>query len=118
MVGGFPCQDYSVASTLRNSKGIIGSKGILWWQIEGLLKKLGERSPKYLIFENVDRLLKSPAKQRGRDFAVMLSCLNELGYMVEWRVINAAEYGMPQRRRRVFFIGYHKSTNIYKRLQN
>ena len=63
------------------------------------------------------RLLKSPAKQRGRDFAVMLQSLNDLGYAVEWRVINAAEYGMPQRRRRVFFIGYHKSTEVYKRLQ-
>ena len=70
-----------------------------------------------MFLENVDRLLKSPAKQRGRDFAVMLQSLNDLGYAVEWRVINAAEYGMPQRRRRVFFIGYHKSTEIYKRLQ-
>jgi len=67
--------------------------------------------------ENVDRLIKSPAKQRGRDFAVMLQSLNDLDYAVEWRVINAAEYGMPQRRRRVFFLGYHKSTEIYKRLK-
>ncbi len=76
-----------------------------------------KNKPKYLFLENVDRLLKSPAKQRGRDFAVMLQSLNDLGYAVEWRVINAAEYGMPQRRRRVFFIGYHKSTEVYKRLQ-
>ena len=117
MVGGFPCQDYSVASTLRNSKGIIGSKGILWWQIEGLLKKLGERSPKYLIFENVDRLLKSPAKQRGRDFAVMLRSLGELGYNVEWRVINAGEYGFPQRRRRIFIFGFKKLSPLSKYLR-
>ena len=47
----------------------------------------------------------------------MLQSLNALGYAVEWRVINAAEYGMPQRRRRVFFLGYHKSTEIYKKIQ-
>ncbi|QTD37686.1 DNA (cytosine-5-)-methyltransferase [Polaribacter batillariae] len=116
LVGGFPCQDYSVATTLQNSKGLKGKKGVLWWSIHQILEKK-KNKPKYLFLENVDRLLKSPAKQRGRDFAVMLQSLNDLGYAVEWRVINAAEYGMPQRRRRVFFIGYHKSTEIYKRLQ-
>ena len=103
LVGGFPCQDYSVATTLKNSKGLIGKKGVLWWQIHPILSTK-KRPPKYLFLENVDRLLKSPSKQRGRDFAIMLSSLNELGYAVEWRVINAAEYGMPQRRRRVFFL--------------
>ena len=116
LVGGFPCQDYSVATTLHNSKGLKGKKGVLWWSIHRILENK-KNKPKYLFLENVDRLLKSPAKQRGRDFAVMLQSLNDLGYAVEWRVINAAEYGMPQRRRRVFFIGYHKSTEIYKRLQ-
>lgn len=115
LVGGFPCQDYSVATTLHNSKGLKGKKGVLWWSIQSILENK-KNKPKYLFLENVDRLLKSPAKQRGRDFAVMLQSLNDLGYAVEWRVINAAEYGMPQRRRRVFFIGYHKSTEIYKRL--
>lgn len=117
LCGGFPCQDYSVATTLHNSKGLKGKKGVLWWSIHRILEEKTNK-PKYLFLENVDRLLKSPAKQRGRDFAVMLQSLNELGYAVEWRVINAAEYGMPQRRRRVFFIGYHKSTEIYKRLLN
>ena len=117
LVGGFPCQDYSVATTLHNSKGLKGKKGVLWWSIHQILENK-KNKPKYLFLENVDRLLKSPAKQRGRDFAVMLQSLNDLGYAVEWRVINAAEYGMPQRRRRVFFIGYHKSTEVYKRLQN
>ena len=116
LVGGFPCQDYSVATTLHNSKGLKGKKGVLWWAIHKILEKK-KNPPKYLFLENVDRLLKSPAKQRGRDFAVMLQSLNDLGYAVEWRVINAAEYGMPQRRRRIFFIGYHKSTAIYKRIQ-
>lgn len=117
LVGGFPCQDYSVATTLKNSKGLKGKKGVLWWAIHKILEAK-ENPPKYLFLENVDRLLKSPSTQRGRDFAVMLQSLNDLGYAVEWRVINAAEYGMPQRRRRVFFIGFHKSTALYKQLQN
>ena len=116
LVGGFPCQDYSVATTLVNSKGLIGKKGVLWWSIQRILKEK-KRKPHYLMLENVDRLLKSPSQQRGRDFAVMLKSLEELGYAVEWRVINAAEYGMPQRRRRVFFLGYHKSSPLYKRLK-
>jgi len=116
LVGGFPCQDYSVATTLHNSKGLIGKKGILWWSIHRILNEK-KNKPKYLFLENVDRLLKSPASQRGRDFAIMLKSLNELGYAIEWRVINAAEYGMPQRRRRVFIVGYHKSTAMFKQLQ-
>lgn len=115
MVGGFPCQDYSVATTLKNSGGLIGRKGVLWWQIQRILEQK-ENKPKYLMLENVDRLLKSPASQRGRDFAVMLSSMNKLGYAIEWRVVNAADYGMPQRRRRIFIMGYHKSTAIYKKI--
>jgi len=116
LVGGFPCQDYSVATTLKRSDGLIGKKGVLWWQIQRILEGKKSKKPKYLILENVDRLLKSPANQRGRDFAMMLSSLNQIGYAVEWKVINAAEYGFPQRRRRIFIIGYHKSTNAYKKL--
>lgn len=116
LVGGFPCQDYSVATTLQNSKGLIGKKGVLWWTIHRILSEK-KNPPKYLFLENVDRLLKSPSTQRGRDFAIMLKSLDNLGYAVEWRVINAAEYGMPQRRRRIFFIGYHKSTQAYKEIQ-
>lgn len=99
LVGGFPCQDYSVASTLAASKGIQGKKGVLWWEIRRIVKG---KNPRYILLENVDRILKSPAKQRGRDFGIILSCLNDLGYSVEWRVINAAEYGEVQRRRRTF----------------
>mgnify|MGYP003280953169 CR=1 FL=1 len=97
VVGGFPCQDYSVARPLNQAGGIEGKKGVLWWQIYRFLFLC---SPKYVLLENVDRLLKSPASQRGRDFAIMLACLNERGYSVEWRVVNAADYGAPQRRRR------------------
>lgn len=109
LVGGFPCQDYSVARTLNQASGLTGKKGVLWWQIHRILSEKGARRPAFLFLENVDRLLKSPASQRGRDFAVMLASLADLGYSVEWRVINAAEYGFPQRRRRVFLVGYHSS---------
>ena len=112
LVGGFPCQDYSVATTLSNSKGIEGKKGVLWWSIYRILKEKGSKRPEVVFLENVDRLLLSPASQRGRDFAIILECLNELGYIVEWRVINAAEYAMPQKRRRTYIVGYKKDGDI------
>ena len=118
LVGGFPCQDYSVASTLKNSHGIIGKKGVLWWEIYRILEQKKDKAPKYLILENVDRLLKSPASQRGRDFAIILSSLNSLDYGVEWRVINASDYGMPQRRRRIFIMAYKKGTSQHNLLKN
>lgn len=116
LVGGFPCQDYSVARTLSQAKGLIGEKGVLWWSIYTILKRKGNKRPDYIFLENVDRLLKSPAKQRGRDFAIMLASLSDLGYAVEWRVINAADYGFPQRRRRVFIMGYKKGTALYEKV--
>lgn len=99
VVGGFPCQDYSVAKPLSQAGGIEGKKGVLWWDIYRFLEI---KKPRFVLLENVDRLLKSPAVQRGRDFAIMLSCFSVLGYAVEWRVINSAEYGFPQRRKRVY----------------
>ena len=113
LVGGFPCQDYSVATTLKNSKGLIGKKGVLWWSIHKILNEK-KQPPPYIFLENVDRLLISPSKQRGRDFAIILKSLHDLGYAVEWRVINAAEFGFPQRRKRVFILAFKKSTPIYK----
>lgn len=114
LVGGFPCQDYSVAQTLSNSKGIEGKKGVLWWAIE---QTLAIKQPPFVLLENVDRLLLSPAKQRGRDFGIMLRSFYENGYDVQWRVINAGEYGLPQKRRRTYIFAYHKSTNYYKSMQ-
>jgi len=112
LCGGFPCQDYSVARSLSQEQGIEGKKGVLWWQINDILKT--KKTP-FVLLENVDRLIKSPSKQRGRDFGIMLRCLNDLGYAVEWRVINAAEYGHSQRRRRIYIFAYRKSTEYYKR---
>jgi DNA (cytosine-5)-methyltransferase 1 len=115
LVGGFPCQDYSVATTLRNSKGLIGKKGVLWWSIHKILSEK-RKKPHYLFLENVDRLLISPSGQRGRDFAIILKSLAELGYVVEWRVVNAADYGMPQRRRRVFILAYLEGSAVHEEL--
>lgn len=114
LVGGFPCQDYSVARPLTGSAGLEGKKGVLWWQIRDTLET--KKTP-FGLFENVDRLLKSPATQRGRDFGVMLACLADLGYSAEWRVINAAEYGAAQRRRRVFIFVYKNDTKYGQKMR-
>lgn len=111
LVGGFPCQDYSVAKTLNSSKGLKGKKGVLWWEI---LRLVHQQKPKFIFLENVDRLLKSPSNQRGRDFAVMLKTLGDEGYTIEWRVVNAAEYGFPQRRIRVFIVATKKKSGVKK----
>lgn len=113
LVGGFPCQDYSVAST--GAKGIQGKKGVLWWEIQRIIE---EKKPPFVLLENVDRLLKSPTSQRGRDFGVILACFNKLGYSVEWRVINAADYGFQQRRRRIFIFASKNDTNYFNSLDN
>lgn len=117
LVGGFPCQDYSVAATLSRSGGINGKKGVLWWQIYRILNEKGDKRPQYIFFENVDRLLNSPATQRGRDFAIILASLADLGYVVEWRIINAADYGMPQRRRRTYIVGYQTDSVVGKKVE-
>lgn len=118
LVGGFPCQDYSVAASLSRSGGIEGKKGVLWWQIYRILKEKAEKRPPYIFFENVDRLLNSPATQRGRDFAIILASLSDLGYVVEWRIINAADYGMPQRRRRTYIVGYLKDSIVANQVED
>lgn len=113
LVGGFPCQDYSVARGLSGEKGIEGKKGVLWWSIRDVIQA---KKPAFVLLENVDRLLKSPSKQRGRDFGIILACLQEEGYSVEWRVINAAEYGAVQRRRRTFIFAYKNETKYAKNI--
>jgi len=115
IVGGFPCQDYSVARSLSGEKGIQGKKGVLFWEIR---RAIETTHPKYVLLENVDRLLKSPSSQRGRDFAVMLATFRDLNYTVEWRVINAAEYGFAQRRRRVFIFAYKNDLSFYSNQQS
>lgn len=114
LVGGFPCQDYSVAHTLSSSKGIEGKKGVMWWQIRDTIIA---KNPPFCLFENVDRLLKSPSKQRGRDLGIILACLNELNYSAEWCVVNAATYGAAQRRRRVFIFAYRNDLKYAKKMK-
>ncbi len=113
LTGGFPCQDYSVAATLDKSMGLRGEKGVLWWHIDRILRA---KRPPFVLLENVNRLLRSPADQRGRDFGVLLKCMQEMGYRVEWRVLNAAHYGYPTKRRRVFIFGAHESTEWGQRM--
>lgn len=113
LVGGFPCQDYSVAHT--GATGIEGKKGVLWWDIRDVLIA---KKPKFVLLENVDRLLKSPAKQRGRDFGVILACFNDLGYSVEWRVITASDYGFPQKRKRTFIFAYRNDTTYHSMIKH
>jgi DNA (cytosine-5)-methyltransferase 1 len=119
LVAGFPCQDYSVAKPSNLSQGLEGGKGVLWWSIHKMLHaSVVEGQPiKYALFENVDRLINSPSASRGKDFAIILSSLQSLGYFVEWRVVNSAEYGFAQRRKRIFILAYHSSTAIAKRLK-
>jgi len=114
LVGGFPCQDYSVATT--KAHGIEGKKGVLWWHIESILKGNIDRGTPipYVLLENVDRLVRSPTKQRGRDFGIILSCLNNMGYVAEWRVINASDYGYPQKRRRTFIFATLVESTVKK----
>lgn len=113
LVAGFPCQDYSIANSSNSIKGIEGKKGVLWWQVRDVIVA---KNPPFCLLENVDRLLKSPSKQKGRDFGIILNCLNDLGYAVEWRVINAAQYGCSQRRRRTFIFAFRKDTKYAEKM--
>ena len=111
LVAGFPCQDYSVATS--GAKGIEGEKGALWWEVHEVLSI---KKPSYILLENVDRLLASPgvrSNQPGRDFGIILRTLSDLGYGVSWKMINAADYGYPQRRRRTFIFAFRKETKFF-----
>lgn len=109
LTAGFPCQDYSVAKSLKYSGGIEGKKGVLWWDIDRVIKA---KKPRFVLLENVDRLLSSPSQQKGRDFAIVLNCLMNNGYDVEWRVVNAAAFGMPQKRKRIFIWASKKENSF------
>lgn len=109
------CQNYSVASTANKATGIEGEKGILWWAINEILNV---NKPPFVFLENVDRLLISPSKQRGRDFGIILRCFYEAGYDVQWRVINAGEYGYQQKRRRTYIVAYRNDTRYAASLES
>ena len=95
--GGFPCQAFSIAG---NRRGFEDTRGILFFEIARFASIL---RPKYLFLENVKGLLNH---QKGDTFETMLRVLDELGYNVEWQVLNSKNFGVPQNRERVFIIGH------------
>ncbi|MBM3216251.1 DNA cytosine methyltransferase [Candidatus Poribacteria bacterium] len=95
--GGFPCQDLSVAG---RRKGLAGAASGLWFEFQ---RVLAAHRPEWVLIENVPGLLSSNG---GRDFAEVLSGLEELRYGVAWRVLDSQHFGVPQRRRRVYIVGH------------
>lgn len=96
VTAGFPCQDLSVAG---KRAGLEGARSGLFWEV---VRILGELRPAWFVLENVPGLFSSG---EGRDFAIVLNALDELGYGVAWRVLNSQFFGVAQRRRRVFIVG-------------
>ena len=97
LCGGFPCQAFSLAG---NRRGFGDPRGTLFFELARLAEA---RKPRYLLFENVPGLL---SHDGGRTFATILHTLDRLGYGVEWQVLNSKDFGVPQSRRRVYFVGY------------
>ena len=97
LVGGTPCQDYSVAG-LR--KGLDGERGQLTLEFVRLLE---DKQPRWFVWENVPGVLTS---NKGHDFATFINDIKEVGYSICWRIIDAQYCGVPQRRRRIFVVGY------------
>ena len=95
--GGFPCQSFSIAG---KRGGFEDARGTLFFEIARIARV---KRPKYLLLENVPGLL---SHDSGRTFATILTTLSELGYNVAWQVLNSANFGVPQSRKRVFIIGY------------
>ena len=97
LCAGFPCQSFSIAG---KRKGFSDSRGTMFFEIARVARA---RKPSYLLLENVPGLL---SHDKGRTFAAILSTLCNLGYSVEWQVLNSKDFGVPQSRRRVYIIGY------------
>ena len=98
ITGGFPCQDLSIAGKQAGLEG--GERSSLFFEIVRILR---EFNPQWFILENVPGLLSS---KRGRDMGVVVGELAELGYSFSWRILDAQNFGVPQRRRRVFIVGH------------
>ncbi|CAH9059599.1 Modification methylase BanI [Pseudoalteromonas holothuriae] len=97
LTGGFPCQPFSSAG---KKLGIEDARGTLF---EKIVEIINLKKPKYFVLENVKRLL---SMDKGAHFATILNSLSDLGYLVEWRVLNAINFGLPQSRERVIIIGH------------
>lgn len=100
--GGFPCQAFSIAGRRR---GFEDTRGTLFFEIARFASIL---KPKYLLLENVKGLLNH---DKGNTFEVILSALDELGYDVEWQVLNSKDFGVPQNRERVYIVGHLRGTS-------
>lgn len=94
---GFPCQDFSKAGT---RKGLEGNRSGLFWEVVRVAKVA---RPKWLLLENVPGIL---SQNGGRDFATVIESVGQLGYGLAWRVLDSQYFGLAQRRKRVFIIGY------------
>ena len=101
LVGGFPCQAFSIAGKRR---GFNDTRGTLFFDIARILK---EKRPRLLVLENVKGLL---SHDNGRTFKVIISTLIELGYDIQWQVLNSKNHGVPQNRERVFIVGHLRGT--------
>jgi len=101
LVGGFPCQAFSIAG---KRAGFADTRGTLFFEIARILK---EKRPRLLLLENVKGLL---SHDSGRTFKVILSTLTELGYDIQWQVLNSKNHGVPQNRERVFIVGHLRGT--------
>lgn len=97
LCAGFPCQAFSVAG---KRQGFEDARGTLIFEI---VRVLGEKRPKYFLLENVPGLLNH---DKGRTFTQILIALSDLGYGIEWQVLNSADFNVPQTRKRVFIVGY------------
>ena len=97
LVGGFPCQAFSVAGKQR---GFNDTRGTLFFDVARILK---HKKPKHFILENVRGLL---SHDSGRTFQTILKVLSDIGYLVQWEVLNSKNYGVPQNRERVYIVGH------------
>ena len=97
LVGGFPCQAFSIAG---KRAGFDDTRGTLFFDIARILK---EKRPRHLVLENVKGLL---SHDSGRTFTTIIGVLTDLGYLVEWQVLNSKDFGVPQNRERVYIVGH------------
>ena len=102
LVGGFPCQSFSIAGKRGGFKDV---RGTLFFEICRIIK---EKQPRFLLLENVKGLL---SHDQGKTFRVIIATLDELGYDIQWQIINSKNFGVPQNRERVFIIGHLRGTS-------
>lgn len=101
LVGGFPCQSFSIAG---KRQGFNDTRGTLFFEIARILKA---KRPRLLLIENVKGLL---SHSKGRTFATIIRTLNDLGYDLQWQVLNSKNFGVPQNRERIFIVGHLRGT--------